>query len=99
VSLTDNNIDVTGSLVMKQETIEKDGNQYTIKNYIYTLTNIQTGHTLSVTIHGGNAIYIKQNSNWVQLVNVYQKENDRWTVVEDLESLFDDGTIYIKITD
>lgn len=99
VLLTDNNIDVTNSLVMKQETIEKDGNQYTIKNYIYTLTNIQTGHTLSVTIHGSNAIYIKQNSNWVQLVNVYQKENDRWTVVEDLESLFDDGTIYIKITD
>ena len=96
VLLTDNNIDVTGSLVMKQETIEKDGNQYVIVNYVYTLTNIQSGHTLSVTIHGGNAIYIKQNSNWVQLTKVYKKENGTWRTIDDIESLFVDGEIYIK---
>ena len=95
VSITDNNVDVTGNLVMKQETIEKDGEQYTVTNYTYTLTNIGTGHTLSVNIQKGVVLYMKQNSSWVAATKVYTKSSGRWAEVDDIERLFSDENIYI----
>lgn len=96
VSLSDNNMDVTSSLLEKEETIEKDGETYTVVNYIYTLPNIQTGHTLSVTIQKNKSIFIKQISNWTKVTRIYIKNDNRWTVVDNFEELFDDGTVYIK---
>ena len=96
VSIADNNIDVTNNLVKKQETIEKDGSTYVVVNYIYTLQNIQTGHTLNVIVQKTNSLFLKQNSNWIKITKVFVKENNRWLSVDDFESLFNDETVYIK---
>jgi len=96
VSITDNNTDVTNSLVEKQETIEKDGRTYVIVNYIYTLQNIQTGHTLNIIVQKTNSLFLKQNSNWIKITKVFVKENNIWSSVDDFESIFNDETVYIK---
>lgn len=96
VSIADNNIDVTNNLVKKQETIEKDGSTYVVVNYIYTLQNIQTGHTLNIIVQKTNSLFLKQNSNWIKITKVFVKENNRWLSVDDFESLFNDETVYIK---
>lgn len=96
VSITDNSIDVTNSIVKKQETIEKDGSTYTVVNYIYTLSNIQTGHTLNVFVQKNNSLFLKQNSNWITVYNVYIKNDNRWNAVDNFDTIFNDGTVYIK---
>ena len=97
ISLTDNNVDVTGNLVRKEEIIEKGGQRITVVNYIYTLMNVQTGHTLYVTSSSASAIlYYKSSNTWGQVRKAYQKINDRWQEVSDLESLFESGTIYVN---
>lgn len=96
VSIADNNIDVTNNLVKKQETIEKDGSTYVVVNYIYTLQNIQTGHTLNIIVQKTNSLFLKQNSNWIKITKVFVKENNRWLSVDNFESLFNNGTVYIK---
>ena len=96
VSIIDNNIDVTNNLVEKRETIEKDGKTYVVVNYIYTLSNIQTGHTLNVFVQKNNSLFLKQNSNWMTVYKVYVKNDNKWNAVDNFDTLFNDGTVYIK---
>lgn len=96
VSLTDNNVDVTSSLVRKEEIIEKEGQQITVVNYIYTLSNIQTGHTLNATSVGGEVLFHKVNGSWIQVNKVFKKENNSWQEVTVFDDLFDEDTIYIN---
>ena len=96
VSLIDNNLDVTNNLVEKRETIEKDGETYVVVNYIYTLSNIQTGHTLNVFVQKNNLLFLKQNSGWITVYRAYVKNDNRWNAVDNFDTLFNDGTVYIK---
>lgn len=98
ISVRDNNTDVTGSLVRKEETVVKEGVSATVVNYIYTLSNIQTGHTIVVYASSaeGNAPYIKINGNWVRMGTIYKKVSGAWERMELDVDLFDTNTIYIN---
>lgn len=96
ISITDNNVNVTNSLEKKEETIEKDGNYVTVVNYIYTLTNIQTGHTIYVTSSPNISLKIKVQGNWVSVQKIYTKNGNSWDEIDDLNGLFEDGIIYLK---
>lgn len=98
VSVRDNNIDVTSSLVRKEEVIEKGGVQKTIVNYIYVLSNIQTAHTVTVSsISPGDTPFIKVNGSWTGLTGIWKKIDGEWEQQKPISSdIFDDGTIYIK---
>ena len=98
ITATDNNVDITSALVRKEEIIEKGGIQQTVVNYIYTLTNIQTGHTIVVSSAAlGNTPYTKINGSWTQLSAIWKKIDGRWQQQEPISiDIFDDDTIYIK---
>lgn len=96
ITVRDNNVDVTGSVVRKQETIEKDGQTITVINYIYELSNVQTGHTITVSSSGTNTPFVKVNGDWAQLTAIWKKVNGTWQQ-QDLDSeIFDDGTLYVR---
>lgn len=48
VTVSDNNVDVTNSLERKEIVTEKNGQTALTVNYVYTIANIQTAHTISV---------------------------------------------------
>lgn len=68
--------------------------------YEYTLTNVNTNHTLVAVF--GNApepteiFYIKDNGSWKQVTTVYKKINGVWVEQTDLASLFDTNMNYLK---
>jgi hypothetical protein len=73
VALTDNGVNVTSQLEVETGQ-DKQGN--TIKNYKYTLSNIQAAHTLSVSVGGGQIrLLVKENGSWVQYSKAYKKIN------------------------
>lgn len=81
VSITDNNIDTTNSLERKEMEVTKDGVTTTVVNYIYTLSNVQTGHTLNVTVSPNSLpSYIKKNSAWA-LGSIYIKNGNSWVAI------------------
>ena len=97
ITVRDNNVDVTSSLERKEAIVEKSGQQVTVVNYIYHISNVQTGHTVVVySATQGNIPYVKVNGSWVQLRAIYKKENGIWEEQEPSMDIFDDGTIYIK---
>lgn len=98
ITLRDNNVDVTNSLVRKEEIIEKGGQQITVVNYIYTLTNVQTGHTLvAFSASAGDTPFFKVNGSWVHVSSIWKKINGSWQVQEPVSTdIFDDGTLYVK---
>lgn len=96
VSLTDNGTDVTGSLERKEVQTEKEGQTITTVNYIYRLTNIQSAHTLNVSVAGGQILLTKTNGNWVTALKVFKKDERGWNEVTDYENLFENGELYFK---
>ena len=96
ITLKDNNVDVTGSLVKKEEQVQKDGQTITVVNYIYTLNNVQTGHTLLVSSTQTTISYVKVGGSWVPLTAIYKKVDGRWQQQEPSLDLFDEDTIYFK---
>lgn len=97
ITVRDNNVDVTSSLERKEVVVEKSGQQVTVVNYIYHITNVQTGHTVIVySATQGNVPYMKINGSWVQLSAIYKKENGTWVEQETDVDLFDTNTIYIN---
>ena len=48
VTISDNNTDVTNSLERKEIITEKNGQSALTVNYVYTISNVQTAHTISV---------------------------------------------------
>lgn len=97
ITVRDNNVDVTSSLERKEVVVEKSGQQVTVVNYIYHISNVQTGHTVIVySATQGNVPYMKINGSWVQLSAIYKKENGTWVEQETDVDLFDTNTIYIN---
>lgn len=95
ITLRDNNVDVTNTLEKKQETIEKEGQLITVVNYIYALSNVQTGHTLVVYTQASEGEwYLKSNGTW-NIVTVYKKINGTWVEQGTDISVFDSGSIYV----
>lgn len=98
LTLTDNGVDVSESVERKEVEIVKEGITSITVNFIYTLTDIQTGHTLIALCERHittNSLYIKINNTWVEASKVFRKVNNKWEEVSDYSSLFDEGNIYI----
>ena len=97
ITVRDNNIDVTGSLVKKEETVQKEGSAVTVVNYIYTLSNIQTGHTIIVASEESGALYVKTTTGWVEARRIWKKNSkDEWVEQTDLANIFVANKIYIN---
>ena len=78
ITITDNNVNVTSSLERKDITIEKEGVQITVVNYIYILNNIQATHNLYVTTNSQGLVqYIRNSSQWKQ-GQMMKKQNSSW---------------------
>ena len=97
ITVRDNNIDVTGSLVKKEETVQKEGSAVTVVNYIYTLSNIQTGHTIIVASETGGVLYVKTDTGWTGARRIWKKNSkDEWAEQTDLANIFETNKIYIR---
>lgn len=94
VTITDNNVDVTNNLQRIEQEITKDGDTYTVVNYSYLISNIQTTHNIVVICTGGSVIYTKVNNQWIQVDKIYKKINGSWQEVT-IDQLTD-VTIYIS---
>lgn len=91
VSITDNNVDVTSSLI-KEEGVSKTG--ATIVNYIYKITNVNSTHSLSITV-GNTRIFIKTGGSWRSYSKVWKKISGSWVQQEDIR-IFDANTKYVR---
>ena len=72
---------------------------YTPQTYWgYTLTNITADHTIVVTAGGSSTqtIYYKDNGSWVAATAVYKKVRGSWVLQQDLSTVFDSQTNYVK---
>lgn len=96
VTVTDNNTDVTSQVQRKEEEITKEGNTYTVVNYIYKLNNIQGAHNIVVQCSATNTLYIKINGSWVQATKVYMKISGAWVEQTDYTTVFDPNQIYVS---
>lgn len=97
VGITDNNTDRTAYLERREEEVTKEGNTYTVVNYIYTLTNIQSTHNLIVTCSSQDvSLYIKINSGWVHASKVYVKTSGTWREQTDTAGIFHTGVLYTR---
>ena len=86
VSVTDNNVNVTSSVQKIEQEVTKDGNTYTVVNYVYTLSNIQATHNIGVACLSTSNTYIKLDDRWVTINRVYKKINGAWVIQSDIES-------------
>ena len=93
VSVTDNNVNVSSQVQRKEEQVTKDGNTYTVVNFIYTLNNIQATHNIVVICTSNESLHLKVNNSWVRVSKIYKKINNVWTEVT-LDSLTE-PSIYI----
>ena len=79
VTLLDNGVSRT-SLLEREEGQDKNGN--TVVNYIYSLSNINAAHTLTITCISGEQttqIFFKNSSGvWSSYSKVYLKVNGAW---------------------
>ena len=96
VTITDNNVDTTSSLVREEKEITKNGETYTVVNYTYTLTNVQDTHNLSISALPSQLVYVKTSGHFTIVNKVWKKEGNTWTEVDDPSELFDANTIYIN---
>ncbi len=96
ITLTDNNVDRTAYLERKEEEVTKDGQTYTVVNYIYSLSNIQATHTIEVVCSSTSAIYIKINGQYVQAEKVFRKISGQWVEQTNYLSLFNNDHIYVS---
>lgn len=94
VSVTDNNVNVSSQVQRKEEQVTKDGNTYTVVNFIYTLNNIQATHNIVVICTASESLHLKVNNSWVRVSKIYKKINNVWIEVT-LDSLTE-PSIYIK---
>lgn len=95
VSVTDNNVNVSSQVQRKEEQVTKDGNTYTVVNFIYTLNNIQATHNIVVICTLNESLYLKVNNSWVMVSKIYKKINNVWTEVT-LNSLTEPNVYIMK---
>lgn len=96
ISITDNNSDVTSSLETIEQEITKDGETYTVINYIYNISNVQAAHNIIVVCTPQSGSYVKMNNEWVYITKCYLKVNNVWTEVSDINEIITSGNIYIN---
>lgn len=96
VTVTDNNVDATAQVQTREEEITKDGNTYTVINYIYKVNNIQATHNIVVTCRPSTTIYTKINGQYVQIQAIYKKINGVWVQQDDYDNLFVSSNIYVR---
>ena len=94
ITLTDNNVDRTAYLERKEEEVTKDGQTYTVVNYIYSLSNIQATHTIEVVCSSNASIFIKVNGSYLRMSKVFKKISGAWVEQTDFTNLFDPNQIY-----
>ena len=95
VSVTDNNVNVSSQVQRKEEQVTKNGNTYTVVNFIYTLTNIQATHNIVVICTASESLHLKVNNSWVRVSKIYKKINNVWTEVT-LDSLTEPSVYIMK---
>ena len=65
--------------------------------YTYTISNIQSNHTIVVSSSAPTeTLYFKNNGNWVAATEVYKKVSGSWVLQTTLSSVFDAITNYVK---
>lgn len=96
VSVSDNNADVTSQVQRKEEEITKDGNTYTVVNYIYKLSNIQATHNIVVQATANNPFYVRVGNSWVKASKVYVRSGNQWSEVQDYDGILDLTQVYRK---
>lgn len=70
---------------------------YTVSGYVYVITAIAANHTIVVTSGGVvQTLYFKNNNAWVAATAVYKKVSGSWVLQQDLSTVFDSLTNYIK---
>lgn len=95
VSITDNNIDRT-TLLERTDGVDKNNNPAV--SYQYNLTNIQAAHNLIITSSSSGAtdtLYFKNNNNWVQVIHLFIKQDNRW-VEQNLSYLSDNNITQLR---
>lgn len=97
--ITDNGSSIKSSLV----TIGTD-------EYRYSLTNLQTDHSILITLASGDKTFKKINGTWVESSNVYTKLNGTWKGVSkvyknvsgswveqlDISAMFDPNAFFVS---
>lgn len=96
ISVLDNNADVTSQVQRKEEEITKDGNTYTVVNYIYKLSNIQATHNIVVQASANNPFYIRVGNSWVKASKVYVRSDNQWSEVQNYDGILDLTQVYRK---
>lgn len=70
---------------------------YEVDGYVYTITAINTDHTIVVSSGGSTAtMYFRQNGSWVAASKVYKKVSGSWVEQSDLSTVFDSNTNYVR---
>lgn len=82
VAVTDNNVNVTASVQKIEHEMTKDGETYTVVNYIYNINNVQGNHTISVSCVSTSSNYIKVDDRWTHVEHVFMKINGEWVEQE-----------------
>lgn len=97
VTVTDNNIDVTEQLERKEETVEKEGQTITVVNYIYSLSDVQTGHTIAVVVvsESTTPLFIKISGTWTNVKKMYKKTDGRWVEDTNYSETFSNGNVFV----
>lgn len=86
VSVTDNSVNVDSSVQRIEQEITKDGNTYTVVNYVYQISNVQALHNINVVCSTTSNTYIKLDDRWTTINRVYKKINGTWVIQSDIES-------------
>lgn len=86
VSVTDNSINVDSSVQRIEQEITKDGNTYTVVNYVYQISNVQATHNINVVCSTTSNTYIKLDDRWATINHIYKKINGAWVVQSNIES-------------
>lgn len=96
VTVTDNNVNVTSSVQKVEQEMTKDGETYTVVNYIYNITNVQANHTISASCVSTSNNYIKVDDRWTRVEHIFKKVNNVWVEqINNLENaLTESGNIY-----
>lgn len=86
VSVTDNSVNVDSSVQRIEQEITKDGNTYTVVNYVYQISNVQATHNINVVCSITSNTYIKLDDRWTTINHVYKKINGAWVIQSNIES-------------
>lgn len=73
-------------------TYEYEGDTY----YLYISNPANVNKTIRIEDQTSVKMYIKQNSNWIQVTHIYKKVSGQWTEVQDPTTMFSSDKLYIK---